>query len=109
MADYKCSQYGGKHKCKGRLIAVVEIKDKEDGTVDKNVRFNLKMVHSCVKLGAVIEPIEMLPTSNVIPDVRDEMKSVLSSKALQSYSKTSRDIAIEVHNEFKSKYEGMKL
>ncbi len=66
------------------------------------------MVHSCVKLRAVIELMEMLPTSNIIPDVTDEMKSVLSSKALQSYSKTSRDIAIEVHYEFKSKYEGMK-
>ena len=70
MADYKCSQYGGKHKCKGRLIAVVEIKDKEDGTVDKIVKFNLKMGHSCVKLGVVIERIEMLPTSNAISDVR---------------------------------------
>ncbi len=62
--------------------------------------------YACVKLSAM----KMLPTSNVIiPDVRDEMKSMLSSKALQSYSKRSRDIAtIEVHNEYKSKYEGMK-
>ncbi len=46
--------------------------------MDKIVTFNLKMVHSCVKLGAAIEPMEMLKSSNFIPDMREEMKSVLS-------------------------------
>ena len=109
MADYKCSHYA-KGKCKARLKAMIEvISDEDTNNAQKKLLLTLNGQHTCSvshQQEIVLQDKGSSELRNVFNAV-EEMKMLVTSKALNCYAKTCREVAVEVYNETKEKYKGL--
>jgi hypothetical protein len=112
MADYKCSHYA-KGKCKARLKGRIEVINDEDdaNNVQKKLLLTLNGQHTC----SILQQHEIILQDKSSSEMRnhlnvvEEMKILVTSKALNCYAKTCREVAVEVYNETKEKYKGLYI